>query len=191
LSLDTAVWRSWGYRTRPAPYRSGKNGLTDVATAVRAAKRRWPSQPLCLYGESSGGTWALVVAARSADVACVVVSAAPTDQETWARSERHGAQRLARVVWPGFFGDARRDDVYEPFDVWKAARPRIPVFLLYARGDQAVPAQQGLLFSTLGPDTTLRVLDRGRHGFVHGDVNTAQLARARRAISRFVATSTR
>ncbi len=191
LSLSGAVWRGWGYHPRLARYRAGKDGLADVAATVRAARRARPTAPLCIYGESSGGTWALVAAAHDPEVDCVVASAAPTDQETWARSDRHGAQRLARVVWPGFFGDAAHDDAYEPFDVWRSVRPQIPAFLIYATDDQAVPAQQGRLFATLGPETTLRVLARGRHGFVHGDVNAAQLVRARGAVSRFVATATR
>lgn len=186
LSIGADHWRRWGYRTRVVRYAAGRRGLADVAAAIRTAKRARPRLPLCVYGESSGGTWALVAAAGDPDVDCLVVSASPTDQETWARSDRGGALRLATEVWPGYFGTAGEDADYEPYDVWLAFRPAIPVFLVYAQGDQAIPAQQGKIFATVPGDIRLRVLHEGRRMFVHNEVDRDELLRVRGEARTFV-----
>lgn len=188
MSFKEDVWRSWGFRTKVAPYRRGKAGLVDVTRVVRRAVRETPGLPLCVYGESSGGTWALLVATRVADVDCVIALAAPTDQETLARAADYGAQHLARTVWPRYFGSSPGDDVYEPFDVWSAsAPPPIPVLAVYSDGDTIVPAQQGELFAPISGFVELRVLPRGRHSFVHAKVDTGAFVRARRAALQLVA----
>lgn len=186
LSIGVDRWRRWGYRTRLVRYRPGRRGLADVRAALSAARRARPRLPLCAYGESSGGTWVLVAAAADPGLDCVVISASPTDQETWAQSDRRGALRLATEVWPGYFGSATEDNMFEPFDVWTGAPPGIPALLLYAQGDQAVPAQQGRLFATVAPGIRLRVLRRGGRMFVHNKVDSRQLGRVRAAARSFV-----
>lgn len=191
LSIGADHWRRWGYRTTTVRYRAGPRGFRDVAAAIAAARKRRPRLPLCVYGESSGGTAVLVAVARDPGVACVVISASPLDQETWAQSDRHGAQRLAREVWPGYFGDAAADDRYEPYDVWSLTQPAVPAFLIYAMGDQAIPAQQGRLFATLPGDVRLRVLREGGRMFVHNRVWSKQLVRVRGEARSFVRFATR
>ena len=186
LSIPTRTWRRWGFRTAVAVYRPGAAGLRDVINTLRMVAGAAPTAPLCVYGESSGGTWALVAAADFRAVGCVVAAAAPTDQETWARSRRHAAHVFAHTVWPGYFGPPSRDDAFEPYDVWKAARPTIGVFSIYAVGDPIVPAQQGQLFTRLVPGSTLRVLRRGAHPFVHSSVSAGEYARAVAEVRRFV-----
>lgn len=190
LSLDADLWRSWGYRTRLVRYGEGADGLPDIADGIRTARRARPDLPVCVYGESSGGTFALVAAAGDPDIDCLVIGASPTDQETWAQSDRGGARRLAAEVWPDYFGLPAEDDVFEPFDVWRETEPRIPVFMIYATNDQAIPAQQGRIFADLVPGTRLRVLGKGRHAFIHNPVDARQLFSARRAVRRFVAAQT-
>ncbi|MDX6639219.1 MAG: hypothetical protein QOF12_230 [Solirubrobacteraceae bacterium] len=186
LSIPTRTWRRWGFRTAVAAYRPGAAGLRDVTNTLRAVAGAAPTAPLCVYGESSGGTWALVAAADFKAVSCVVVAAAPTDQETWAHSRRHAAHVFAHTVWPGYFGPPPRDNAFEPYDVWKAARPAIPVFAIYAVGDPIVPAQQGQLFTRLVPGSTLRVLRPGAHPFVHSHVSAGDYVRAVAEVRRFV-----
>jgi hypothetical protein len=171
LALGVQHWRDWGFATRFVRYRAGKRGLSDVQQAVARAKRRGP---VCLYGESSGGTWALL-AAVTEGAACVVVAAAPTDQETWARSGAHGARILSTERWPRYFGAPDEDDDYEPYDVWLAFRPAVPALLLYAVGDLSVPLQQGRIFATVPGDVRLRVLHRGGRLFVHNKVSREDL----------------
>lgn len=187
MRLPPAIWHEWGLRTRVAAYRGGATGLADVGAALGAVHRAFPRSPVCLYGESSGGTWALVVAARDPRVRCVVVAAAPTDQESWARSTSRAARSLARRKWPQYFGaDPHQDNAFEPYDVWGAERPRIPVLGYYAAGDPIVPVQQGRIFARADPGARIRVLPRGAHRFIHSGVTARALRRAADGIRRFV-----
>src|SRR3954451_11090202 len=54
-----------GWRTLTTSYAPGRRGLATVAAAWREASR---SGPACVYGESSGGHWALELAARDRSV---------------------------------------------------------------------------------------------------------------------------
>lgn len=181
MTFRAGSWRRWGFRTRIAPYRAGKAGLTDVTRAVRDARRASPGLPVCVYGESSGATWALLVAARTTDVACVVALAAPTDQETLAASPYRRARHLGGTMWPRRFGSADEDDAWEPYDVWSETVVRVPVLLGYSRGDRTVPPQQGRIFAPVAPESELRVLRRGARGFVHARVHRDDLVALRRA----------
>ena len=187
MSFKEDRWRRAGFRTKVAPYRRGKAGLGDVLRVIRRAAASAPGLPLCLYGESSGGTWALLATARLAVVRCAIVLAAPTDQETLARAAPHGARHLARTVWPRYFGAAAADDAWEPFDVWSTGVPQTPVLLAYSDGDPIVPPQQGELFAPLSALTELRVLRHGTHQFVHAKVRTGDFWQARHAAEALVA----
>lgn len=190
MSFRVGAWRRWGFRTRIAAYRAGKAGLTDVTRAVHAARNASPGLPVCVYGESSGGTWALLVAARTADVACVVALAAPADQETLAASPYRRARHLGATMWPRRFGSADEDDRWEPYDVWSAAAAPVPVLLGYSRGDRTVPPQQGRIFAPVAPESELRVLRRGTRGFVHARVRPEDLVALRRAARALVEAQT-
>lgn len=186
MRLPPAVWHEWGLRTRVAAYRGGARGLADVGAVLGAVHRSSPRAPVCLYGESSGGTWALVAAAHDPRLRCVVVAAAPTDQETWAQAKSGAARRLARRTWPRYFGSSRLDNALEPYDVWGALRPKVPVLAFYAEGDPVVPAQQGEIFARADPDAEIRLLRRGRQPFVHSRVAAGSLRRETAEVRRFV-----
>lgn len=181
MSFRAPSWRRWGFRTRVAAYRAGKAGLVDVARVVRRAAGDAPGLPLCVYGESSGGTWALLVAARTPGVDCVVALGAVTDQETLARSTDGPARHLGGMMWPRRFGGAEEDDFFEPFDVWSVRTVDVPTLLVYSRNDRVVPPRQGELLASVAPAGELRVLRPGRHQFVHAQVDAADFVRARRA----------
>jgi pimeloyl-ACP methyl ester carboxylesterase len=191
LSIGTGAWLVWGFRTRVAPYGPGKAGPDDVAAAVRAAKRAAPHLPLCVYGESSGGTWALLAAARTGDVDCVIVSGAPTDEDTWRRSKAGPARTFSHRIWPAYFGTGSQDDAFEPYDVWARARPSVPVLYLAAANDPTVPPSQGRVLATLGGDITVRVLRKGRRPFVHSKVSAGDFERTLKAIELFMLRATR
>jgi hypothetical protein len=184
MSLRVPVWRRWGLRTVVAEYRRGRAGLADVRRTLRRARASAPDLPLIVYGESSGGTFSLLLAAEGL-VDRAVVLAAPTDQETLAASRYRLARHLGADVWPRYFGDAAADNAFEPFDVWSAGPPIVPLLLGYSRGDRIVPVQQGELLAGTDPAIGLRVLGGGRHRFVHADVDPADFVTLRRAIRRF------
>src|SRR4051812_6344835 len=68
-----------GWRAMTTSYANGTAGLQTVRAAWRIAHAS------CVYGESSGAHWALLLAARDPDVRCVIAAAAPTDLVTWPR----------------------------------------------------------------------------------------------------------
>lgn len=190
MSIRVGTWRRWGFRTRVASYRAGKAGLTDLVRTVRRARRGAPGVPLCVYGESSGGTWALLVAARTSAVDCLIVLAAPTDQETLARSPFRPARHLGATMWPRRFGEADEDNGWEPYDVWGATTVAVPVLLGYSEGDRIVPQQQGRIFAPVAPGAELRVLRAGPHRFVHARVDAADFVSLRRAARALVVAQT-
>lgn len=181
MMVKVATWRRWGFWTVVAGYRRGRAGRADTERVIRRAAEAAPDLALCVYGESSGGTWALLAAARISVVDCVVVFAAPVDQETLARSGPGPARHLARDVWPRYFGPAGRDDGFEPFDVWSGGAPPVPVLAVYSEGDRVVPVQQGRLFAPLSEAVQLRVLPEGPQRFVHANVAPGPFVDARRA----------
>ena len=183
MSLRIDVWRRWGLRTFVAEYRRGRRGLVDVRREVRRARAASPGLPRTVYGESSGGTWSLLLAAEGL-VDRAVVLAGITDQETLAQSEAGPARHLGGEVWPRYFGDPQSDNALEPFDVWSVQVPAVPLLLAYSTGDRVVPPQQGELLASTDPAIDFRVLDRGRHYFVHARVDPAGFVTLRRAARR-------
>ena len=187
MAIGQTTWRRWGFRVKVVAYGPGKAGRADVAAAMLGARERDPRGRICIYGESSGGTWALVTAANDPEVDCVIASAAPADEDTWLTSRRRVAHTFAHRIWPAYFGTGSEDDAFEPFDVWQARRPAVPAFLVVARNDQTVPPDQGTVMDRL-PGTTLRVLPGGRVPFVHSRVSARQLRRVEAQLRRFVRT---
>jgi dienelactone hydrolase len=184
MAIGQATWRRWGFHVQVVAYGPGKAGRGDVLAAALEARRHNPKGRLCLYGESSGGTWALVAAANDPEIDCVVASAAPADEDTWLRSKRRVAHTFAHRIWPAYFGTGDEDDGFEPLDVWQATHPVVPAFLVVAQNDLTVPPDQGRVMDAL-PGTTLRVLPAGHAPFVHSRVSARQLARIKAQIRRF------
>jgi pimeloyl-ACP methyl ester carboxylesterase len=182
MSVGERWWRKWGFRVHVVPYGPGKAGREDVAAAARAAVRR--GGRVCLYGESSGGTWALDAAATVDGVDCVMTGGAPTDEDTWRLAKRGPAYTFSHRIWPAFFGTGRADNAYEPFDVWRARRPDVPAFVVVAGNDPTVPPSQGRVMAKL-PGVRLRVLSAGVWPYVHSRVSRRGVARVRMALRRF------
>jgi pimeloyl-ACP methyl ester carboxylesterase len=183
MAIGESTWRRWGFRVKVVPYGPGKAGRTDVLTAVHAERKRNLDGRLCLYGESSGGTWAMVAAAHER-VDCVIAGAAPADEDTWLRSKRRVARTFAHRIWPAYFGTGEEDDAFEPYDVWRERKPAVPLLLVVARNDPTVPPDQGGVMNRL-PHTRLRVLRSGDAPFVHSRVDATQLGRVQRQLRAF------
>jgi pimeloyl-ACP methyl ester carboxylesterase len=186
LVVPPAVWEGMGFRPIAVGYRAGPQGADDVGAAVADARAAHPDAAICLYGESSGGTWSLVTAARDREVACVIAAAAPTDADTWRDSRWPAARAYAHRRWPRLFGRGAADDRYEPYDAWTAARPPAKLMLLYGTADRTVPPQQGRLMADAVPGSTLIELPLGRQPFVHTGVAPRDLLAAIRRIRPFV-----
>ena len=186
LVVPPAVWEGMGFRPIAVGYRAGPQGARDVAAAVADARAAHPGASICLYGESSGGTWSLLAAAYDREVTCVIAAAAPTDADTWRDSRWPASRFYAHRRWPRMFGRGAADDAYEPVDVWKARRPRARLMLLYGTADRTVPAQQGRLMAEVAHGSTLIEMPIGRQPFVHTGVPPRDLLAAIRRIRPFV-----
>lgn len=188
LVIGIEQWEAWGFRAVPVAYGEGRAGGPDTSAALRAVRRDDPTAPICLYGESAGGTWALLTAARDPSVSCVIATAAPTDADTWRRARTKAARYFAGEVWPAYFGRGAEDDAFEPVDVWRRERPDDRVLLLYAANDPLVPVQQARILARAIRDDrrTVRVLTAGSRSFAHSNVATAQFDAMLGAVRRFV-----
>jgi hypothetical protein len=112
MAIGQTTWRRWGFRVKVVGYGPGKTGRDDVLTAVHAERKRNPDGRVCLYGESSGGTWAMVAAANEPGVDCVIAGAAPADEDTWRRSKLRVARTFSHLNWPSFFVTGEQDDAF-------------------------------------------------------------------------------
>lgn len=86
--------RRAGLITVSATYRVGEPGWSDVLALHRQVREKWPSLPVSALGQSSGGTWALLLGAAR-PLAAVVAEAAPADFASW------------RTTYPCFYADCR------------------------------------------------------------------------------------
>lgn len=160
VATSARRFRRWGWRTVNADYRAGEAGMQDVLRAVDKARDR--GGPVCIYGESAGGHWALMAAAER-DVDCVIALAAPTELErvpAWST--------LGQVAASAFGADRA---TYSP--VRRAADIAASVLLAYGADDTVVPLFQGLSMRAALGDADLEVLQRGEGTWVHGSASTA------------------
>lgn len=185
-----AALRARGLRTVSVDYARGKAGLADVLAAARAARRHGPG-PVCLYGESAGGTLALLAAARDPHVACVLTLGAPTDFATWSRdAQRRVADPrrdpqvpvtkrdvslavFGQTVVPAFGPVGPGSRAWEPARV--APRIRARVVLGRQADDFIVPPGQTAAFRRRDPAATTLVTPAGtrREPYLHGTLGPA------------------
>lgn len=148
-------FRREGWRTVNADYGSGAGGLRDVLRVVDAQLAR--GGPVCLYGESAGGHWALLAATRRPGVDCVIALAAPTELERVPDGSTLG------ILATATFGDRRA--ALSP--ARSASTIRARVLLGYGLTDTVVPLPQGLQMRLLTPRASLVVLPRGDREWLH------------------------
>jgi acetyl esterase/lipase len=171
-----------GWRALTLSYAPGRAGLATVAAGWRTASRGGRA---CVYGESSGAHWALVLAARDRGVRCVVAAAAPTDLVTWPGQIRsRGARQVAVRLRAAAFG--RRRGVlerYSPALRW----PRgdcAQVLLLTARNDPIIPLAQARELRRRATHSTLVRLRAGTSAWVHSRVRADDLEASWEAVRR-------
>lgn len=181
LRTRARVFQRLGWRTLNTTYRDGRVGLQDVEATFDYAKTRWPGQPICAYGESSGGHWALMLA-TTRNLDCVVVAGAPTDLTSAPQEVPSGQRRndLARVIQETFGSKA---EAFSPIRLWDRDS-RTLLILLYAKNDPVVALQQARRMLDVARNGLLISLPAGNSPFVHTGVDPIALDRAVRTIDR-------
>jgi hypothetical protein len=174
-----------GYRALSISYAPGMRGLQSVAAGWRIARRHGPA---CVYGESSGAHWALVLATRDRSVRCVIAAAAPTDLVSWpAEIRSRGVRRVAVQLRDAAFGTRRRTlERYSPVDQW----PRdgcARLLLITARNDQIVPLAQARELQDRVPRAQIVRQRAGTAKWVHSSVRPGDLAASWRTVRRLLA----
>lgn len=168
-----------GFATVEPDYRSGIRGYRDLLARYDQTRKRFPSQRICLFGQSAGGHLALLIAEERRDVACVVSQAGPTDLTTLAEQTSEPTGRWAAEA----FGSGRLAR-FSP--VRRAARIDAAVLQIAAENDRYVPVAQVRELQPRLRRGRLIVLPPGGTTFVHSKVDADALGRAGEAQTAFL-----
>lgn len=184
VAKTTAVAKRYnnrGWAVLNTDYRAGGvNGFIDVTNVFDALRKNLPRKtPICLYGESTGGHYAQLVAGfRGRQVACVVSIAGPADFVNFDDGTDGAGYILD--VFRHYFGDNLQDArVWSP--VTYADRIASPVLLSGLINDIFVPKQQMYRMDKAlrGDAQRFSVVPQSQEDggklFVHGYAQTASL----------------
>lgn len=167
MAAQARTLRSWGVRTGIVDYRAKRSGLGDVLAAYDSAQRRYDTKPICLWGESAGGTLALLAAERRTATSCVIAVGAPVDLVAANQFMPGGVvATLARAA----FG-ATVQDLREFSAIVHGATIRARTLLAYALNDPLVPAVEGIRMAQLVPGSRLLLARPGLTRWVHSSVD--------------------
>jgi acetyl esterase/lipase len=145
-----------GYATVPIEYDSGVKGFRQIQAVYKAAQKRYPNLPICANGISAGGHWALMLATRAPDLACVETLAAPTDLTTLAQQNPSRNEAIAAAIATFGQGGLAR---WSP--VTYANKIKAKVLLIAAESDPVVPADQSRELAQALPGAQLMVAPPG------------------------------
>ena len=161
-------FRGSGWRALTSTYRQGQAGLADVLAAFDYAARRYGAAPICAYGESSGGYWALILAGKRPRLRCVIAAAAPTDLVAWPSQVRDRPTRAYVIrTLSTVFGRSRAALASaSPVRAWRSGM-RVRLFLFYADDDPLVPPAQGTAMQRRVRGSALFRLPPGGSPWVH------------------------
>jgi acetyl esterase/lipase len=171
LAFPGASLRQAGWRVVSVDYAPGAAGLASVNAAIAR------EHPGCLYGESSGAHLALLAAAASPTVRCVIAAGAPTDFAAWHREAIMRKQRGEPLSLAAYdtavtqaFG-ARDVDRWDPVRTAHAVRAR--VLLVRQRDDAIIPANQVASYRRADPAAKEYVVAPGDEHWLHGTISAA------------------
>jgi acetyl esterase/lipase len=171
LAFPGASLRQAGWRVVSVDYAPGAAGLASVTQAIAR------EQPECLYGESSGAHLALLAAASSPKLRCVVAAGAPTDFSVW-RDEAQAAKRdghpLSLETYDAAVTNAfpaNEVDRWDPVRTAKDVRAR--VLLVRQRDDRIIPANQVAAYRRADPAAKEYVVAPGDEHWLHGTISAA------------------
>jgi acetyl esterase/lipase len=178
---------SLGWAVYDVDYRPGRLSVVDVVAAYDQLRRRHPAAVTCAYGQSAGGTLAMLLAASRPSLRCIVSAGGITDLASIPASgplhraiEKmfHGAEwefspvRLARYIHGTLLCAGSSFDQVVPERAQlaeiKRARPQTTAMLLTGAATPGGP-------SFIHPPN-----------FVHASITHTAMVRFRRAVERLL-----
>lgn len=161
-----------GHRALSLGYRSGMQGLLDVLFHHDLLRLRiGPETPICAYGESAGGHFALMLALVR-DIECVSAVAAPLDLTRYPSSST--VRRAAREA----FGEER---LAQLSPLQRTSELRARAMLVLGEGDRYINPDHAHEFASQVPGTRVVHVASGDEPWVHGSADADSLRRYRLA----------
>lgn len=151
-----------GYTAQVVVQPGGRASLDAVTILAEEVKAQIGDRPLCIYGESSGGHLALMVAAALGDqVACVVAVATPVDLLDFP-TDTAGHRAVLAAAHAAFGPDLSAVDP-------RSAAPRISAraLLVDAVDDPLVPIGQAEAWERVRADDLVTRLPPGGTRWIH------------------------
>jgi dipeptidyl aminopeptidase/acylaminoacyl peptidase len=180
MRRTAAVYRNRGFATVVIGYSAGAEGFRQIQSLYSRVRRRYPRLPICAYGISAGGNFALMLAAREPDLDCVVDLVGPTDLNSLQAQGSAEGNRLAVDA----FGE---DQLARYSPVRYANRIKAKVLMIYSETDPVVPVAQGREMARALPGSELVVVTPGFDHWLHGAmVAPESVARAMRLMQAFL-----
>jgi acetyl esterase/lipase len=154
--------QSFGWEQHAVGYREGELGIRDLLRWVDSLMAAHPERPFCVFGRSSGGHLALVVAQRRPQIDCAIVEGPSLYLSDIPKPWPPLPSPRGRIV----FGD---DGAYRLSPLVHTAGITQPVLIGHLDGDTTVPIEQSQWFDRNDTTTTLQVVTGpGPHaGFTH------------------------
>lgn len=160
-----------GWETVNTDYSPLAGSLPDVQAVFDATRSRVGSSvPICVYGQSTGGNLALLLA-ESRPVSCVIDAAGPSDL---------GAVESLNLDYyvDQLEGAGVSDAAWSPA-LQASQNLAVPTIAEYANNDWMVPLAQGQELQADDPShVTLITLDGGSASFIHSTVDQGELTTA-------------
>lgn len=163
FKLVAQRWNSYGWITYAVEHSPQGAGMFDVRAFFDMLRGYFDAQPgygpnfpVCAWGGSSGGHFALMVALMRPRLSCVVTEAAPTrlDQTTGV---------LRNIIDWAFTGIGLPLPAFSPGDPGRPSPPNLtmPMLLGHYRHDPLVPLAQGSGFAASHPSAALWIVENG------------------------------
>jgi dipeptidyl aminopeptidase/acylaminoacyl peptidase len=166
-----------GYAVLNGTYPPGREGIEGVEALYVEAGGTGDGGGVCVYGRSAGGSWALELAIRHHDLACVVAEAPATDLAALAR-----VSRGARRTLTGIFGS----DLNASSPIRGPFSDSTRIMIAGVTTDRVVPWSQARRFKRAWPETELLPVRPGRVPWVHAFADRASLGRFEASRDRFL-----
>ena len=169
-------WVRRGFAVYSVDYSVGRGAVDDLEVALDAIVRERQPGRLCLYGESSGGHLALLLAAERREVECVIAVAAPVDLLSLGPD-------LAPISNFLFGPDPMELRRWSP--AFRSRGIRASVLLKSGIDDPVVPVAQHRAFVKGRPGTKSFFLEPGERRWSHGSASASAIRQARRVEANF------
>jgi acetyl esterase/lipase len=165
-ALFSIAMAKWGWKVVVPAFRGGRTSLADTRAVLNGELRKAHGKPVCVAGESSGGSLALFLAAGNSRVACVISQAAPVDFNIAHPSpgDDYATVTDAKRIWGARNGPVRY-----------ASRTQAAVLLLNGAGDKTAPPSRANGYVARAPHAANVTMRAGSTKWLHTRVNKASL----------------